>query len=187
MVGIRIDKLVAALFALLASLCMADPALAANCYYATSQGSTGPADWQTYCWLDLGSYSDTTARTASGQNFSYTLPDGTVMSFNMKVSGAAVTSAPSPSWTGAAVGNTAFLGIAGRPILYQTAGGTTTVTISGIALTPPTSGTISNFMFVAADGESSNEGESLRFQTNGGGWQELDRAGPISGSTYPTI
>jgi len=37
-----------------------------------------------------------------------------------------------------------------------------------------------------SDGESSNEGESLRFQTNGGNWQELDRAGPISGSTYPT-
>lgn len=185
MVGIRIDRLIAALIALLASLCAAGPAMAANCYYATSQGSTGPADWQTYCWLDLGAYSDATARTASGQNFSYTLPDGTVMSFNMKVSGAAATSAASPSWTGAAVGNTAFLGIAGRPILYQTAAGTTTVAITGITLTPPTSGTISSFMFVAADGESSNEGETLRFQTNGGGWQELDRAGPISGSTYP--
>ncbi|WP_374526573.1 hypothetical protein [Sphingopyxis sp.] len=184
-VGIRTEKLIAALFALLLSLCAANPALAANCYYATGQGTTGPADWQTYCWLDLSSYSDTTARTASGQNFSYTLPDGTVMSFNMKVSGAAATSAASPSWTGAAVGNTAFLGIAGRPILYQTAAGTTTATISNITLTPPVSGTISSFMFVAADGESSNENESLRFQTNGGGWQELDRAGPISGSTYP--
>jgi hypothetical protein len=186
MVGFRTEKLIAALLALILSLCAANPALAANCYYATSQGSTGPTDWQTYCWLDLSSYSDTTARTAAGQNFSYTLPDGTVMTFNMKVSGASATSATSPSWTGAAVGNTAFLGIAGRPILYQTAGGTTTAVISGITLTPPTSGTISNFMFVAADGESSNEGESLRFQTNGGVWQELDRSGPISGSTYPT-
>jgi len=184
-VGNRTTRLIAALFALLVSLSATNAAMAANCYYATSQGSTGPADWQTYCWLDLGAYSDATARTASGQNFSYTLPDGTVMSFNMKVSGAAATSATSPSWTGAAVGNTAFLGIAGRPILYQTAAGTTTVTITGITLTPPTSGTISSFMFVAADGESSNEGETLRFQTNGGGWQELDRAGPISGSTYP--
>lgn len=164
----------------------ATPALAANCYYATSQGTTGPSDWQTYCWLDLSSYSDTTARTASGQNFSYTLPDGTVMAFNMKVSGAAATSSAAPSWSGAAVGNTAFLGISGRPILYQTAGGTTTVSITGITLTPPTSGTVSAYMFVAADGESSNSGESLTFQTNGGGWQLLDTAGPISGSTYPT-
>lgn len=185
-VGIRLNKLIAALCALLATLCAASPALAAPCYYATSQGTTGPSDWQTYCWLDLSSYNDATARTASGQNFSFTLPDGTVMSFTMRVSGAAAASAMAPSWTGAAVGNTAFLGIAGRPIFYQTAAGTTTVQISGITLTPPSSGTVSAYMFVGADGESSNGGESLSFQTNGGAWQLLDTAGPISGSTYPT-
>lgn len=185
-VGIRLNKLIAALCALLATLCAASPALAAPCYYATSQGTTGPSDWQTYCWLDLSSYNDATARTASGQNFSFTLPDGTVMSFTMRVSGAAAASATAPSWTGAAVGNTAFLGIAGRPIFYQTAAGTTTVQISGITLTPPSSGTVSAYMFVGADGKSSNGGESLSFQTNGGAWQLLDTAGPISGSTYPT-
>lgn len=185
-VGIRLNKLIAALCALLATLCAASPALAAPCYYATSQGTTGPSDWQTYCWLDLSSYNDATARTASGQNFSFTLPDGTVMSFTMRVSGAAAASATAPSWTGAAVGNTAFLGIAGRPIFYQTAAGTTTVQISGITLTPPSSGAVSAYMFVGADGESSNGGESLSFQTNGGAWQLLDTAGPISGSTYPT-
>lgn len=186
MTGGSLKKLFAALAALFAALCAASPAMAANCYYATAQGSTGPADWQTYCWLDFTGYSETTARSASGQNFSFTLSDGTVMSFNLKVSGAAMTAATSPSWSGSAVGNTAFLGIAGRPIMYQTAAGTTTIAISSIALTPPAAGTISAYMFVAADGESSNEGESLRFQTNGGNWQELDRAGPISGSTYPT-
>ncbi len=186
MTGGSLKKLFAALAALFAALCAASPAMAANCYYATAQGSTGPADWQTYCWLDFTGYSETAARSASGQNFSFTLSDGTVMSFNLKVSGAAMTAATSPSWSGSAVGNTAFLGIAGRPIMYQTAAGTTTIAISSIALTPPAAGTISAYMFVAADGESSNEGESLRFQTNGGNWQELDRAGPISGSTYPT-
>ncbi len=186
MTGGSLKKLFAALAALFAALCAASPAMAANCYYATAQGSTGPADWQTYCWLDFTGYSETTARSASGQNFSFTLSDGTVMSFNLKVSGAAMTAATSPSWSGSAVGNTAFLGIAGRPIIYQTAAGTTTIAISSIALTPPAAGTISAYMFVAADGESSNEGESLQFQTNGGNWQELDRAGPISGSTYPT-
>ena len=186
MTGGSLKKLFAALAGLFAALCAASPAMAANCYYAPAQGSTGPADWQTYCWLDFTGYSETTARSASGQNFSFTLSDGTVMSFNLKVSGAAMTAATSPSWSGSAVGNTAFLGIAGRPIMYQTAAGTTTIAISSIALTPPAAGTISAYMFVAADGESSNEGESLRFQTNGGNWQELDRAGPISGSTYPT-
>lgn len=182
----HIKLLIAALFALAGSTLVAGRAEAANCNYATSQGSTGPTNWQTYCWLDFAGYNNTTARSSAGQNFSYTLPDGTVMTFNMKVSGANLTGATSPSWSGAAIGNTAFLGIGGRPILYQTAAGTTTVTISSIVLTPPASGRITNFMLVAADGESSNQGESLRFQSNGGAWQMLDQAGPISGSTYPT-
>lgn len=158
---------------------------AAVCNYATARGTTGPSDWQTYCWLDLSGYNNTAARSASGQNMSYTLPDGTVMTFNLKVAGAAVNAAAAPSWSGAAVGNTAFIGIGGRPILYQSAAGTTTATISAITLTPPVTGSITNFMFVAADAESSNNGEALSFQTNGGGWQLLDLAGPISGSAYP--
>lgn len=163
------------------------PALAASCNYATGQGTTGPANWQTYCWLDLTSYNDTTARSAGGQNFSYSLPDGSTMTFNLKITGAAINAATSPSWTGAAVGNTAFTGIAGKPILYQTAAGTTTATFSSIVITPPAGATTGAFMFVAADGESSNETETLRFQTNGGNWSQLDQVGPISGSTYPTV
>ncbi|WP_240782146.1 CshA/CshB family fibrillar adhesin-related protein [Qipengyuania sediminis] len=172
------------LFALIALLTGA-PALAANCNIATSQGTTGPADWQTYCWLDLASYSDTTARTTSGQAFSYTLPDGTLMTFRLRVTGPALAAATAPSWTGAAVGNTAFLGIAGRPILYQGAAGTNVITISNITLTPPAGGTVTSYMFVGADAESSNEGESLTFQTNGGPWSVIGTIGPISGNAYP--
>jgi uncharacterized repeat protein (TIGR01451 family) len=169
------------------SIVYAAPAQAANCSIATSQGSTGPADYQSYCWIDFSSYNDTAARSGSGQSFNLALQDGTVMTFNLKVSGAAITSAASPSWTGGAVGNTAFLGISGEPILYQTAAGTTTATISNIVLTPPAGAqAATSYMIVAGDGESSNDGESLRFQTNGGGWTQLDVAGPISGSTYPT-
>ncbi len=186
MPNLRLTRLLALIAAVMVAFLAAPKAHAANCYYASAQGTTGPANWNTYCWLDLASFNNKTARSSAGQNFSYTLPDGTVMSFNLKASGADLAQTASPSWTGAAVGNTAFLGIGGRPILYQTASGTTTVTISSITLTPPATGSITNFMFVAADAESSNESESLRFQTNGGTWQMLDRAGPISGSTYPT-
>ena len=169
------------------SRCGRLPWQAANCNLATSQGSTGPADWATFCWLDLAAYNDTTARSAAGQNFSYTLPDGTTMTFKLKVTGPVNTSATAPSWTGAAVGNTAFLGISGKPILYQTGGGTSVVTISNIVLTPPAGGTITSYMFVAADAESSNDNESLKFQTNGGNWSILDQVGPITGNSYPTI
>lgn len=180
--------LLRALLTIAALFAATTPTHAAVCYGATAQGSTGPANWQTYCWLDLTTYNDTTARSGSGQNLSYTLPDGTTMTFNLKVTGAAVAARPAPSWSGAAVGNTAFLGIAGSPVFYQTAAGTTTATITNIVLTPPSGSTaITSYMFVAADAESSNQGESLRFQTNGGNWVELDQVGPTSGSTYPTI
>jgi len=177
----------ALLLALLTLLLGAGRAEAASCFYATSQGSTGPANWNSYCWLDFSGYNDAAARSASGQAMSYTLPDGTLMTFTLNISGAAINGAAAPSWTGAAIGNTAFLGIGGRPILYQTAAGTTTATITNIVLTPPAGvSQITSYMFVAADGESSNETESLGFTTNGGNWVALDNAGPISGSTYPT-
>ena len=179
----------ATIFALWLGLLLAAPAQAANCNVATSQGTTGPANWNTYCWIDFSTYNDTTARSVSGQNFSLTLQDGTTVAFNLKVSGVALAGVVSPSWSGAAVGNTAFLGIAGKPILYSTAGGTTTATISSIVLTPPSGGSSATaYMFVAADGESTNCGESLGFTTNGGNWQLLDTAGATDGSaTVPSV
>ena len=185
-----LHALLALFVALVALVFQPGTAQAAPCYVATSQGSTGPTNWQTYCWLDFTGYNDTTARSASGQNLSYTLSDGTTLTFNLRVTTAnALSSVVAPSWTGAAVGNTAFLGIAGRPILYQTgAGGNTSIVISNIVLTPPAGASnVTNFMFVAADAESTNDGETFRVQTNGGAWTILDQVGPTSGSTYPTI
>lgn len=166
-------------------------ARAAGCAPATSAG-TAPADWATYCWLDFSTYNDALARSAGGQAFNYTLPDGSTLSFTATVTstaGTALTPVAAPSWTGAAVGNTAFLGIPGKPILYTaTNGSTVTVTFSGVVLTPPpgvTGG--ATYSFVAADGESTNQNESLAFTTNGSPWVVLDKVPPISGNLYPTI
>jgi hypothetical protein len=166
----------------------AAPAFAASCSQAASQG-TAPSSWQTYCWLDMASYNDTTARTVAGQPFSYTLSDGATLTFTLKTTTTSptMTSIIAPSWTGAAVGNTAFLGIPGKPILYQQAGGTTVLTFSNILITPPPGApAVTAYAFVAADAESTNNGESLAFETNGGGWTLLDQVDPISGTLYPT-
>ena len=169
-------------------LCAPAMALAANCNVATAQGATGPSDWQTYCWIDFSSFNATTAASAGGQSFSLSLQDGTVLSFVLKATGVSLTPIAAPSWSGAAIGNTAMTGIAGLPVLYQTGAGTSNVTISSITLTPPSGATgVTNYMMVLADGESTNGGESLGFGTNGGVWQTLSQAGPISGSTYPTL
>ncbi|QDH32932.1 CshA/CshB family fibrillar adhesin-related protein [Porphyrobacter sp. YT40] len=190
-------RMIAALFpvrrmlaglALLVALMWSPAAMAQNCGQAATQG-TAPASWQTYCWLNLTNYNDATARTAAGQNLTFTLPDGSVLSFNARVTGTttAYNAVTAPSWTGAAIGNTAFMGIPGRPILYTASAGTRTITLSNITVTPPVGASATVYSFVVADAESTNQSESLRMTTNGGGWQLLDAVNPISGSTFPTI
>ncbi len=168
----------------------ATPAHAQSCGPATTQG-TAPAGWETYCWLDFTTYNDATARSGAGQNFSFALSDGSTLSFNLRVTptgAAAFNAIPAPSWTGAAVGNTAFLGIPGRPVLYTASAGARSITFSSILITPPPGApAVSAYSFVAADAESTNDGENLQFVTNGTGWTILDQVNPISGNTYPTI
>jgi uncharacterized repeat protein (TIGR01451 family) len=186
----RLSRLWLGLLAGAIMLLVAAPVSAQTCAPATTQG-TAPAGWQTYCWLNFASYNDATARSAGGQNFSFGLTDGSTLSFNLRVTpgtGTAFNAVAAPSWTGAAVGNTAFLGIPGQPILYTAAGGTRLITISGITITPPAGvSSVSAYSFVVADAESSNGGESLTYTTNGGAWTILDEVPPISGSTYPTV
>lgn len=59
--------------------------------------------------------------------------------------------------------------------------------MSNIQVTPP-AGVVSTgqFKFVVADAESSNNGESLTFVTNGGAWSLEDQVPPTTGSIYPT-
>ncbi|MBS0464821.1 MAG: DUF11 domain-containing protein [Proteobacteria bacterium] len=157
----------------------AQDARAAACNAATVQG-TAPNDFRTYCWLDFTSYSDSAARSAGGQNFSYTLPDGSVMSFNLRITSfsgtnaqTALTGAAAPSWSGAAIGNAGFNGIPGKPVLYEVTSGTTVgLSITGVSVTPPAGGT-TTYAFIAADGESTNTGEKLSFSTNGSPWSLL--------------
>ena len=179
-----------------ASLCalwlclLAAPAHAQSCAPATTQGSA-PAGWETYCWLDFAGYNDVTARSGSGQNFSFNLNDGSVLSFNLRVTPTNQTAfgaIAAPSWTGAAVGNSAFLGIPGRPVLYTATGGSRSLVFSAITITPPPGApAVTAYSFVAADAESTNDGENLQFVTNGSGWLILDQVNPISGNIYPTI
>jgi hypothetical protein len=162
---------------------------AASCAPAGSAGAAANG-WDTYCWLDMTSYNDATARSASGQAMSFNLSDGSVFNVTVKtVSSAAtgVTATAAPAWTGAAIGNTSFLSIPGKPIMYSANNASTiTLTLSGMSITPPAGAVAGSYMFIVADGESSNDGESLSYTTNGGNWQLLDLVPPISGALYPT-
>ena len=172
-------------------LCLSStPAYAQSCAPASTQG-TAPSGWETYCWLDFSSYNDTTARSGAGQNFSFNLNDGSVLSFNLKATPttqAAFSAISAPSWTGAAVGNSAFISIPGRPVLYTSTAGSRSLVFSAIMITPPPGApAVTAYSFVAADAESTNDSENLQFVTNGSRWQILDQVNPISGNIYPTI
>lgn len=172
-------------------LALAPAAHANTCRPATSAG-TAAADWQSFCWLDFTGYNDATARSAGGQAFSFTLSDGSTLNLTVNAVSTAATAlaaTAAPSWSGAAVGNTAFIGIPGAPILYTLNNASTvTVTLNNIRITPP-AGVVStsSYAFVAADAESTNQGESLAFTTNGGNWTVLEQVPPISGNSYPPL
>ncbi len=166
------------------------PASAATCSQAGSQG-TAPTAWQTYCWLDFSTYNDVTARSAAGQVISYSLSDGATLSFTVKATSStasAVNARAAPSWTGAAVGNSAFINIPGQPVLYMAdSGATVTLTFSGITILPPSgSSAVTAYAFVVADAESTDGAETIQTVTNGSNWTLLDSVPPISGSTMPT-
>ncbi len=168
---------------------VAAPVEAATCAGATSAGAA-TSGWDTYCWLDMTTYDDATARSASGQTLTYTLTDGSIFTVNIQTTSTAATgvkSVAAPAWTGGAIGNTSFLGIPGKPILYATNNqSTVTLNFSGMTITPPAGATAGAFMFIVADGESSNDAESLTYLTNGSDWRLLDLVPPISGAIFPT-
>lgn len=181
-------------FGLLVALGLPGMAAANTCAPAASPG-TAPSDYKTYCWLEFSGYNDATALGAAGQPFTFTLPDGSLLSMTVrttKVVGAgdpAIKTVPVPSWTGAAFGNTAFIGIPGQTILYAGVNGSTVrVTLSGISVMPPAGGTgIAKYAIILGDGESSNQNESLAFTTNAGNWVQLARIQNGSSTLYPTV
>jgi uncharacterized repeat protein (TIGR01451 family) len=167
----------------------ASPARASTCAPATSQG-TAPNDYQAYCWLDFSGYSDSVAQ-AAGQPFIFALPDGSTLSFTLAVStnktSPALAAFAVPSWTGAAIGQSGFLGIPGKPVLYEAQSGSTVqVALKNILVSPPAgSGVATSYAIIGADGESTNQGESLSFTTNGLSWTQ---AAQISlGPLFPAV
>jgi len=159
------------------NLAMALPAQASTCVPAATQG-TAPTDYQNYCWLDFTGYNDALAQ-AGGQAFGFMLPDGSTLSLTLEVTtnkgNPALNAHSVPSWGGSAIGNSGFIGIPGNPVLYESQNGSTvTVVLNNISVTPPLgSGVTDTYAIVAADGESSNQGESLQFTTTGSAWAQV--------------
>jgi uncharacterized repeat protein (TIGR01451 family) len=171
-------------------LCLPAVAARANtCAPAATQG-TAPADYQDYCWLDFSGYSDAQAQ-GGGQPFTFNLPDGSLLTLTLQVStnktSPALTAHSVPSWSGSAIGHSAFIGVPGNPVLYETVSGSTVqVLLSNITVVPPAGGgSTASYAIIAADGESSNQQETLSFTTNGQAWTQVAQI-PY-GTHYPAV
>jgi fimbrial isopeptide formation D2 family protein/uncharacterized repeat protein (TIGR01451 family) len=156
-----------------------------TCAPATTKGADGPVDFGAYCWIDFTGLNLTAAKTGSGQGFQVNLRGGAYLTFNLKITpgntaGNNMYAVAVPSWSGAAFGNSAFNNIPGKPILYQDTNNQNapqdTVALSNLILHANGS-TELPFVFVAADGESSNAGETLSFTTTGANWSLVSAPG----------
>jgi uncharacterized repeat protein (TIGR01451 family) len=158
-----------------------------TCAITHQKGVDGPVDYGAYCWIDFSNYNPSQATSAAGQPYKVNLPGGAYLTLTLKVTGSNLTPVTVPSWSGAAFGNSAFLDIPGQPVLYQGTDGTnSTVSLSNVQLHVNGSPDVP-FVFVAADGESTNSGESLAFSTAGNPWQLADSPGQNSGRPFPTL
>ena len=183
-------------FGLFAALAMPGLAWAANpsCAPAATPG-TAPADYKDYCWLDFTSYVDATAQSGAGQTFTFDLPDKSTLTMTLKTTknagaaGTAVTAKSTPSWSGSAFGNTAFNGIPNKPVLYSGVNNSTvTVVMSNISVAAPAGGIgIAKYAIIVADGESTNNGETLSFTTNKDPWTLLSTIQNGGSTTYPIL
>jgi len=164
-------------------------ARANTCAPAAVKG-TAPSDYQSYCWLDFTGYSDALARGA-GQPFSFALPDGSRLTLTLTVSTnkapPALAAHAVPSWSGSAIGHSGFNNIPGEPVLYETVSGSTVhIALTNIVVTPPAgSGATVSYAIIGADGESSNQNESLTFTTNAQPWVEVAKI--PNGPNFPTV
>ena len=121
----------------------------------------------------MSGYNQSLADSAAGQPMTVSLPGGYTISFTINTgpfSGKTynpVAATALPTWSGAYLGNKAYIGAPGKPALYATGnGGAAIVTLSAIKGTESGGTAVTGYGFVAADAETTNSNESLTFGSN---------------------
>jgi len=159
------------------------PALPAHAQNSTGYATTaGPGGYlNNLLWLDMTGY----ANNNVAQNFSFRLPDGSLLAFTITKNGAAADAVASPTWGGAAIaGNAggAYLGIPGRPFIYASgATGNFSLQLTNIRVTDA-AGNQRPFTLFAGDSESVGSSESMQFVTNGTAWRLRELIRALSGN-----
>ncbi|MEU7788975.1 CshA/CshB family fibrillar adhesin-related protein [Amycolatopsis sp. NPDC049159] len=123
---------------------------------------------RTLCWFDLSGYDAAEATSAAGQRLTFALPGGYRLAVTLKVSGGPVAANRLPTYSAAYLGNSGhYTGVPGRPALYQTSFGSTTVAaLTDIVATDSTGAVVQGYALVGADAESTDAGESIEWTSS---------------------
>ncbi len=87
-------------------------------------GSSGP-EASALCWLDMSGYNQSLADSAAGQPMTVSLPGGYTISFTINTGPFAgktynpVAATPLPTWSGAYLGNKAYIGAPGQAVRFH--------------------------------------------------------------------
>jgi prepilin-type N-terminal cleavage/methylation domain-containing protein len=152
------------------------PATTAGCNFASPGTGTYASD---LCLVDFSGLTGNNLLAAEQGclETSVNLPGGSLMYFCIGITGTVVQPFALPTWQNAFLGNSCsgstscstglpfYTGISGKPALYQTAGGTTVITISNITVHNAQGVPATGWEVVGADAESTDANESITFQS----------------------
>jgi hypothetical protein len=124
-------------------------------------------DFSSYVTHESQAYSQTQATSPGCLEMAATIEQTYKLSFCLSVWGAAVTAASFPTYAEAFLGNNGFYtGVPNNPALYQTASGTTVVSITGIQLTNANGNAATGWEIVTGDAETTDAGEWITWTSN---------------------
>lgn len=153
------------------------PATTTGCNFA-SPGTGAYAS--TMCIVDFSSLTGNNMLAAEQGclEMSVALPGGSTLYFCIGITGSTVAPAALPTWSNAFLGNSCagstscstgtpfYTGISGKPALYQTTNGVTTITISQFSVVNAQGVPATGWEVVGADAESTDAGESISWTSN---------------------
>ena len=159
-----------------------------NCADSTTVGVNGGNSSDAPCTqiLRFDHYNDAIAAQSGGQNHTWILKNGNILSMNIKRTAGGFTSVTAPTWSGAAFGQSGYSGLSGKTVLYTNSGGYSKLSFSNIVMKDSLGRPISNFTLIGIDGESTDGAERDTLTSNGSTWFDYDTITPPGIGSVPS-
>ena len=151
-----------------------------NCMDSTTIGINGAGSSYAPCTqiLRFDHYNGVVAATSGGQNCTWILQNGNILTMNITCTAGAISAVAAPSWSGSAFGETGYTGLSGKTVLYTNGAGYSKLVFSNIKLKDSLGHQINNFTLIGIDGESTDNSERDTIISNGTSWYDYDTINP---------